>query len=793
MDVAEDRGDDDFSLILLLHAGILHERFYHPKGSRNRVGGKEELRKEFLPDLEIFSHQIKGGDDAAVDYVDGSLPGIEEFLGDFRGRILEALANHFDERLLVVGEVAWKIDFCRIGSGSGFRFAFRCGILLGGHDVGGGQAVDRRVRSVVFFDVRKAVLVVAGEGAVAVVRLHHRLGKRIYDAGGESRVERHGEKAGIHDVASGKTERDVGDTQNELQPLRAELLFQNRDCAASFQSLLLLGRDRERERVYHDVADGDSVLCGLGDDFPRHGAPSFGRGRDSVLVDAEGDDRAAVVGDERKHLVHHVLPAVHGIDESLSVVVPQALLQDRRLARIELERCVERGLNRLHSVHHRLRLVDSRKPHVHVEDLRAGVYLAFRLLQNEIHVVRLQSHLHLLFSGRVYPFPDNLRTCPAPDLHRGIVGADESHVAEFFFCSDALGGELRIRVLKHGFFHGGDVGGRRSATASEQGGSLHTVFQLRLGERIRVHEEDRLSVYDGRDSRVRLNQDGRVRVPAELPRKLLAVCKASAAVEPENVHPESLKVRHAGENVRARERPEGFLERGCGDNWKGGVLLHGENRGLHLVQVAHRLDYGEFRAIFFSRRRRDLVRLVRFVERHVAHRLKQAADLSRIPGDIVHFRVAVLFAFANRVEHYLHLGLQILFERVVGRLYLERIYPERVRGQDVRARVQILPVDFLYQIRVRYGKVFGNVVLCHARRLNHRSHSTVEKHRLPLLYLGLQEFPEIWLHIIFLRWLSKSHAVRLYQISSCFVQTAVCAIQFIYRFYEQIHIAHAEI
>ena len=32
-----------------------------------------------------------------------------------------------------------------------------------------------------------------------------------------------------------------------------------------------------------------------------------------------------------------------------------------------------------------------------------------------------------------------------------------------------------------------------------------------------------------------------------------------------------------------------------------------------------------------------------------------------------------------------------------------------------------------------------------------RSHSTVEKHRLSILYLGFQEFPEIWLHIIFLR------------------------------------------
>ena len=128
----------------------------------------------------------------------------------------------------------------------------------------------------------------------------------------------------------------------------------------------------------------------------------------------------------RKDLVHHVLAAVHAVYKRLSVVVAERALQNAAFAGVNLKRRGKRALNRLDCRDHRGGFVNAGKPHVYVQNLCARVDLAFRFVQDKVHVAGEQGFLALFLSRGIDAFAHDLRTSLAANLHGLIVRADKS-------------------------------------------------------------------------------------------------------------------------------------------------------------------------------------------------------------------------------------------------------------------------------------------------------------------------------------------------------------------------------
>ena len=136
-----------------------------------------------------------------------------------------------------------------------------------------------------------------------------------------------------------------------------------------------LGTDCQRQRVHHQVLFFNSIFRRLGNDFFCDGDSSPGRVRDAVLVEQECHHYSPVLSNKREHAVHRLLLSADRIDHCLPVINAKRGLHRFHVHGVNLQRQAGNALQAFHGLFHHLRLVDARKPHVHVEDVRPLVLL----------------------------------------------------------------------------------------------------------------------------------------------------------------------------------------------------------------------------------------------------------------------------------------------------------------------------------------------------------------------------------------------------------------------------------
>ena len=131
-------------------------------------------------------------------------------------------------------------------------------------------------------------------------------------------------------------------------------------------SLLLLRRNRQRQAVDKHILPRDPITLRRPDDFFRDGdtrLPGFG---DAVFIQAQPHHRRAVFFAQGQNRVQNLLPSVYGIENRPAAAIPQPGLDGGGIGGVDLERQIAHGLDCLHHFCHHFRLINTRKPHIHI-------------------------------------------------------------------------------------------------------------------------------------------------------------------------------------------------------------------------------------------------------------------------------------------------------------------------------------------------------------------------------------------------------------------------------------------
>ena len=154
---------------------------------------------------------------------------------------------------------------------------------------------------------------------------------------------------------------------------------------------------------------------------------SVGVFRDAVFIQSKTDNRGAILGDQRKNLVHDRLLAVDRVDNRLSVVDSEGCLKDLRLSGVDLERHVNDGLQGFDYLDHHSFFVDSRRADIDIEDVSARLDLLDRHSENVIHVLFFQCLSESFLACRVDSLTDDSRLRD----HYGLEWGADGHVVNF--------------------------------------------------------------------------------------------------------------------------------------------------------------------------------------------------------------------------------------------------------------------------------------------------------------------------------------------------------------------------
>lgn len=435
----------------------------------------------------------------------------------------------------------------------------------------------------------------------------------VDDAGVEARFDRFVQEDGVEYAARGRVqpEGDVGDAEGEVQPrvrlVQAADRLDRLDRVAP--GLLLTGRDREGERIEHDVVLVQPPLPReLLDEAGGDAHLVVGGARLPLLVDGEGDDGGAVLLHERHDAaeagggavavlvvdrVHHGATAdelqaggdhggLGGVDDERQgrgarepgddlADVGDAVAADVVDADVE-EVGADAGLL--------LRDLDAilvaALEHGLTEGLRAvrvGA-LADRqvrgvLVEGDVLVERGDPRLDARATG-----------CLADDRRRGI----------------RCGGGARRGVGAEPLDHRREVLGRRAAAAADEGEAelAHELLVRRreLGRRERVV---RAVGAEHRQAGVRHAGDRHGRVLGEVAEVLAHLGRAGGAVQADRVDAEGFEGGERGADLGAHEHGAGGLDGHLDEDRQADAagddrLLAAVHRGLRLQQVLRGLD-----------------------------------------------------------------------------------------------------------------------------------------------------------------------------------------------------------
>ena len=451
---------------------------------------------------------------------------------------------------------------------------------------------------------------------------------------------------------------------------------------------LRLGGDGERQRVNDHVLARDAVLrrgvvYELGALYAALGGLGY-----AALVEREADDHAAVFLHQREHRGHALGLGAHGVYHRLAVIAPHGALERAGVRAVELQGQAGHALQGADRALEHLGLVHAGKADVDVQDVRARVLLRRALGEDIVHVRAAERLLELGLARRVYALADN--DGGGAYLHRRGEGGNDGAALPH------RGREGQVAALAD---EGGDVLRRGAAAAAEElragfGDGPHAP-----GEVLRAEVEHRLPVHGARQASVRRGGDGEAGRGGQPLGYRQHLRRAEAAVEAQGVHAQALEQRGHGFGRAAGEQPGLFVVGRCGDYWKSAVLLCGEDGGLELVAVAHRLDDDEvgtgLGAVSHDLgEERDGVLEVKVAER--LEELARGADVEGDPGAVLTL-AGPLGGFCNVYGG----SYNFLKRKFAARRVLEPVGAEGVGVYDVRTRVEVRAVQALYALRVQ--------------------------------------------------------------------------------------------
>ena len=187
----------------------------------------------------------------------------------------------------------------------------------------------------------------------------------------------------------------------------------------------MIGRGGHDQAVDEDAVRADAVAGSLGHDALGDGEAGLGGIGDAAFVEREADDVGAVVGDQRKDLIHDLLLAIDRVDDGLAGVAAHGGLDGRGVGGVDLQRQQRGALELFGRLLDDLDLVNFGQAHVDIQDVGALLLLADALAHDVIQVAIAQSLLQALFAGGVDALTDDGDLVAiAGKVHHGLGARD---------------------------------------------------------------------------------------------------------------------------------------------------------------------------------------------------------------------------------------------------------------------------------------------------------------------------------------------------------------------------------
>ena len=169
----------------------------------------------------------------------------------------------------------------------------------------------------------------------------------------------------------------------------------------------MIGRGGHDQTVDEDAVRSDAVAGSLGHDAFGDGEAGLGGIGDAAFVERKSDNVGAVVGDQRKDLIHDLLLAIDRVDDGLAGVAAHGGLDGCGVGGVDLQRQQRGALELLGGLLDDLDLVDLGQAHVNVQDVGALFLLADTLAHDVVQVAVAQGLLQALFAGGVDALADD--------------------------------------------------------------------------------------------------------------------------------------------------------------------------------------------------------------------------------------------------------------------------------------------------------------------------------------------------------------------------------------------------
>ena len=285
----------------------------------------------------------------------------------------------------------------------------------------------------------------------------------------------------------------------------------------------MIGRGGHDQTVDEDAVRADAVARSLGHDALGDGEASLGGIGNAAFVEREADDVGAVMGDQRKDLIHDLLFAIDRVDDGLAGVAAHGCLDGCGVGGVDLQRQQRGALELLGRLLDDLDLVDLGQAHVDVQDVGALLLLADALAHDIVQVAVTQGLLQALFAGGVDALADDGDLVAVAGKVYDRLGTRDRHAGL------AVARAGRVVVDKRA--QGCHVRGRGTAASADDAHAVldHTGDGLGVLGCLDIKDGIAVIVHAGQ-SRIGLHHNGLVRngehacgEPSELGRSLAAV------------------------------------------------------------------------------------------------------------------------------------------------------------------------------------------------------------------------------------------------------------------------------
>ena len=471
----------------------------------------------------------------------------------------------------------------------------------------------------------------------------------------------------------------------------------------------MIGRGGHDQAVDEDAVRADAVAGGLGHDALGDGEAGLGGIGDAAFVERKADDVGAVVGNQRKDLIHDLLLAVDRVDDGLAGVAAYGGLDGGGIGGVDLQRQQRGALELLGRLLDDLDLVDLGQADVDVQDIGTLLLLADALAYDVVQVAVAQGLLQALFAGGIDALADDGDlVAVAGKVHHGL-GACDRHAGL------AVARTGRVVIDKRA--QRCHVRGRGTAATAHDAHAVgdHAGDGLGVFGGLDIKDGVAVVVHAGQSS-VGLHHDGLVRNGEHTRGESSELGRALAAVDAQNVGADGVEGDGGDLGARAQEGASVFLKGHGGKDGQVGILAAGEDCRLDLGKVGHSLDNKEVHTRGDARAHLLGKEVVGLVEAEGTQGAQQRADGADIAGDVVGTGCAG--AGDSGGKDICHGG---------GTVELVGVGAKGVGGDHVAAGLDVLSLNVGNDLGLLKVEQLGQGSGLHAGRLQHGAHAAVEQ------------------------------------------------------------------